>query len=129
MAVISGNTFNALQRYVGVRLQQGVPLVDADWNAMEDTRRYELRAYLKWFVGDGVPEGNDGFRIVGQNVLNDLLISKGFTGAVDPVQRIGRAIVDGLDVIVDNDIQFRSQPLHTSQGGAAALAVAFGVPV
>jgi hypothetical protein len=129
MAVISGNTFNALQRYVAVRLQQGVPLVDADWNAMEDGRRYELRAYLKWFVGDGVPEGNDGFRVVGQNVVDDFLISKGFTGVADPVQRIGRILVDGLDVIVDNDLPFRSQPLHTSQAGAAARAAALGVPV
>jgi hypothetical protein len=129
MTVISTNTFNALQRYVAVRLQQGVPVVDADWNAMEDTRRYELRAYLKWFVGDGVPEGNDGFHIVGQDVVDDFLVSKGYTGAVDPVARIGRIVVDGFDVIVDSDVAFRSQPLHTSQLGAAALAAALGVPV
>lgn len=129
MTVISSNTFNALQRYVAVRLQQGVPVVDADWNAMEDTRRYELRAYLKWFVGDGVPEGNDGFRIVGQDAVDDFVVSKGYTGTVDPVQRIGRIVVDGLDVIVDTDVPFRSQPLHTSQAGAAALAAALSVPV
>src|SRR5215207_4039206 len=52
-----------MKHYVGVRLQQGVPIVDADWNELEDIRRYELQAFLKWFVGDGVPAGNDGFRI------------------------------------------------------------------
>jgi hypothetical protein len=57
-------TFDALKHYVGVRLQQGVPIVDADWNEMEDIRKYELQAFLKWFVGDGVPKGNNGFRIV-----------------------------------------------------------------
>ena len=130
MAVISANTFDAFKRYVAVRLQQGVPLVDADWNAMEDTRRYELRAYLKWFVGDGIPESNDGFRIVGQNAVNDFRISKGYSGAADPVARIGRAIVDGLDVIIRDDQPFRLQPLHVAQGAAAtALAATLGVPV
>lgn len=129
MAVISPDTFDALRKYVSVRLQQGVPLVDADWNAMEDTRRFELRAYLKWFVGDGVPEGNDAFRIVGENVVNDLLISQGYSGAVDPVRQIGRILVDGLDVMIDGDIHFRAQPLHTSQPVAANLAAVLGVPV
>jgi hypothetical protein len=61
----SRSTFDRLKHYVGVRLQQGVPLVDADWNELEDIRRYEVQAFLKWFVGDGVPAGNDGFRIAG----------------------------------------------------------------
>ena len=30
------------KHYVGVRLQQGVPLLDADWNELEDLRRLEL---------------------------------------------------------------------------------------
>jgi hypothetical protein len=128
MAVISPNTFDALRQYVGVRLQQGVPLVDADWNALEDTRRYEVRAFLKWFVGDGVPEGNDGFRIVGQGVADDFQVSQGFTGAVDPVRNVGRCLVDGLDVIIQASVSFRGQPLHVSHAGAPALAAALGVP-
>jgi hypothetical protein len=127
MAVISPDTFNALRQYVGVRLQQGVPLVDADWNAMEDTRRFEVRSFLKWFVGDGIPEENDGFRIVGQGVANDFQISQGFTGAVDAVRNIGRCLVDGMDLIIQTDAMFRGQPLHVSQPGAGALAAALGV--
>ncbi|MFL6077750.1 MAG: DUF6519 domain-containing protein [Mycobacteriales bacterium] len=63
MGDFSRDTFDRLKHYVGVRLQQGVPLVDADWNELEDIRRYEVQAFLKWFVGDGVPAGNDGFHI------------------------------------------------------------------
>ena len=63
MGDFSRSTFDRLKHYVGVRLQQGVPLLDADWNELEDIRRYEVQAFLKWFVGDGVPAGNDGFRI------------------------------------------------------------------
>ncbi|AQA24535.1 hypothetical protein BTZ20_0515 [Rhodococcus sp. MTM3W5.2] len=63
MGDFSRSTFDRMKHYVGVRLQQGVPIVDADWNELEDIRKYELQAFLKWFVGDGVPAGNDGFRI------------------------------------------------------------------
>src|SRR6267142_2858181 len=63
MAVITSSTFDPLKRRCNVRLQQGVPIVDSDWNELDDIRKFELRAYLKWFVGDGVPDGNDGFRI------------------------------------------------------------------
>ncbi|MFI5910932.1 DUF6519 domain-containing protein [Dactylosporangium sp. NPDC051541] len=63
MGDFSRDTFDRVKHYVGVRLQQGVPLVDADWNEQEDIRRYEVQAFLKWFVGDGVPFNNDGFRI------------------------------------------------------------------
>ena len=57
------DTFNKLKNYVSVRLQQGVPLVDADWNEKDDIRRFEIEAFLKWFIGDGVPKGSDAFLI------------------------------------------------------------------
>ena len=63
MGDFSRSTFDQVKHYIGIRLQQGVPLVDADWNELEDIRRFEVQAFLKWFVGDGVPAGNDGFRI------------------------------------------------------------------
>ncbi len=52
------------RHYVGVRLQQGVPLLDADWNELEDLRRYEAETLGAWFLGDGVPVGSDGFRVM-----------------------------------------------------------------
>lgn len=54
------------KHYVGVRLQQGVPLLDADWNELEDLRRHELASLVRRFFGDGVPAGNDGFRQIGR---------------------------------------------------------------
>ncbi len=56
-------TFDKEKHYVGIRLQQGVPLIDADWNEQEDLRRDALEDFLKWFIGNGVPDGTDGFRI------------------------------------------------------------------
>lgn len=136
MAVISPDTFNPLKRYVRVRLQQGVPIVDADWNELDDVRQFELRAYLKWFVGDGIPEGNDGFRIDGSGALaNDFTIRAGVPAApagTDNVEKglsyAGRCVVDGLDVIIDTSVDFSAQPLHITQAGSAALAAAWGVP-
>ena len=100
MANISRDTFDKMKHYVSVRLQQGVPLVDADWNEMEDIRRFELQAFLKWFVGDGVPAGNDGFCIV------DITGEKDFTiGA-------GRCLVEGWDVINESDLKYTDQRLY-----------------
>ncbi len=64
MGDFSRDTFNKLKHYVGVRLQQGVPLVDADWNEQEDIRKYELQAFLKHLVGNGVPQNSEAFRIL-----------------------------------------------------------------
>ena len=63
MAQITPDTFDPLRRFVSVRLQQGVPIVDADWNEMDDVRRFEMRAHSHWFVGSGVPYGSEAFRI------------------------------------------------------------------
>lgn len=131
MAVITQDTFDPLKAWIGVRLQQGVPIVDADWNESDDARRFELRAYLKWFVGDGVPEGNDGFRIATQGassnnflIRTNAAIPGGTTNIDGALRYAGRCIVDGLDVIIAADTQFTAQPLHPNNAGAAALAAA-----
>ena len=58
------DVFNRLKHYVSVRLQQGVPIIDSDWNELADFQAFEQRTFLKWFVGDGVPKGNNGFCIL-----------------------------------------------------------------
>jgi hypothetical protein len=135
VGIISPSTFDPLLAYVNVRLQQGVPLLDADLNETDDIRKFELRAFLKWYVGDGVPEGSDGFRIVG-GLSDDVTVSAGVpaapggTGVVDiGLRYAGRCIVDGLDVLIRQDLAFTSQPLYQDQPGAAALATRLGVPV
>jgi Family of unknown function (DUF6519) len=138
MAVITPDTFDPLRSYIGVRLQQGVPLVDADWNEAHDVRKFEVQAFLKWFVGNGVPEGNDGFRIAALDpaVVGNFVIRRGVGSAPagtsnveQGLRYVGRCVVDGMDVLIAEDLNFRAQPLHVSQGGAAtARATAMGVP-
>jgi len=137
MAIMSPSTFDPLRRYVAVRLQQGVPLVDADWNEGDDARKFELRSSLRWFAGSGVPEGNDGFRIGPPTgtAADDVVIARGTPpapgGATSQEAALGftgRMLVDGLEAIIAADLGFRAQPLHASQPGAATLATAWGVP-
>ncbi len=62
------------KHYVAVRLQQGVPLLDADWNVLDDLRRVELESMSAWTIGNGVPTGSNGFAVAplpggGQNTI------------------------------------------------------------
>jgi hypothetical protein len=135
MAVITPDSFNPLQRYVSVRLQQGVPIVDADWNETEDIRRFELRAYLKWFVGDGVPYGSDAFLIeaISPPTQDDFVIRAGVPSApggtsniITGLRHMGRCIVDGLDAVIEADIHFRDQALHVAATGSSDTADLYG---
>ena len=142
MAMITPDTFNPLHSYISVRLLQGVPLVDANWNEAHDVRKFEVQAFLKWFVGNGVSEGNDGFRIadltsvvVDDVDVWDFVIQRGVGAAPDGtnnVERglryIGRCLVDGMDVLVARDRRFRAQALHVTQEGSAAQESLLGVP-
>jgi hypothetical protein len=52
------------KHYIAVRQQQAVPVLDADWNLLDDLRRGELETLGSSFIGDGVPVGSDGFHIL-----------------------------------------------------------------
>jgi hypothetical protein len=119
MGNFSRNTFDKMKHYVGVRLQQGVPIVDADWNELEDIRKYELQAFLKWFVGNGVPAGNDGFRILPSATENDFAIQ----GGDNTAEGAGRCLVEGWDVLIETSLNYVTQPLYDN----AALAAQWGV--
>ena len=135
MAVITPDTFDPLKRFVSVRLQQGVPLVDADWNEGEDAQRFAARSYRRWYVGDGIPYGSDAFRIhvLAAPAPDNFIIARGVAGApggTPPLtvglHHTGRCLVEGLEAIIDADVAFRSQALHVANPGAAATAVRLG---
>jgi hypothetical protein len=130
MGVISTTTFDPLRKYVNVRLQQGVPLVDADWNELDDIRKFEVRAFLKWFVGDGIPGNSDSFLIEGTGDNNSFLIHSGVDKTTVPagisnqergLRYAGNCLVDGMDVIITDDIKFTDQLLHPNKNPNAKL--------
>jgi hypothetical protein len=90
------DTFDPKKRYVGIRLQQGVPLLDRDWNELEDIRRHEEQMLRRWYIGNGTPD--DGFRIMPLDVPgNDFKI------------KAGRYLVDGFEAVNDSDILYSAQ--------------------
>lgn len=112
MGNFSRNTFDPARRYTSVRLQQGVPLVDADVNEMQDIRQHALEQFLRQFVGDGVPYGDDGFAIT-------------LTGAVDDFSiAAGACLAGGLEASNDADTLFSAQELSVRPD----LASQWGVP-
>lgn len=66
-----------VHNYVGVRLQQAVPMVDADWNEEADIRRLELEYILAQGIGNGVPASSNGFNISAVSLPNNFAISAG----------------------------------------------------
>lgn len=120
MGNFSRDTFDPLKRYTSVRLQQGVPLLDADWNEMDDIRRFELRTFLRWFIGDGIPARSDGsrndaFRIAAMPAPdrdNFRILSGGGNSS-----GANRCLVDGVEVFITQDIEFIAQPLHEDYTG------------
>ena len=81
------DTFDPKKGYVGTRLQQGVPLLDRDWNESEDMRRYGEVMLRKYYIGSGVPDENS-FKITAADpAANDFKIAA------------GRCLVDGFEAV------------------------------
>jgi hypothetical protein len=63
--------------YVGVHIEQGVPVLDRDLNLMSDLNAELLRGALHLYIGDGVADGDDGYLIEGKGLDNDFMIGSG----------------------------------------------------
>ena len=97
--LLTGENVTDPHHYVGVRMQQGVPLLDADWNELEDIRHLELRTILQSYIGGGVPAGNQGFQIAAGGGDNDFTID------------VGIILVDGLSAINLGVTTYSTQPV------------------
>jgi hypothetical protein len=90
------------RQYVGVRMQQGVPVLDADWNEMEDVRRMELMALVRFFIGNGVPAGTQGFQTQTSASVNNFNIASGLM------------LIEGSLVVNTTLASYASQPSGAS---------------
>jgi len=104
------DTFDPSNQYLGLRLQQGVPLLDRDWNELYDIRLHLDRELRRHYLGAGVPD-LDGFAIrpIGSGAQDDVLISA------------GHCSVDGYDVVNPSVLSY------SEQGDRAALPAAGGI--
>ncbi|NIM14323.1 MAG: hypothetical protein GTO45_19995 [Candidatus Aminicenantes bacterium] len=100
------DTFDPAKGYTGIRLQKGVPLLDRDWNELEDIRRYAEVMLRRHYIGNGVPD-EDSFKITAADPPgNDFRIAG------------GRCLVDGFEVVNEVDAV-----LYSKQEGVETLSV------
>ena len=98
MGNFSRDTFDPAKAYVGVRLQQGVPLLDADWNELNDVIRQELYDAFKLTFTDGVPPGGFDLEVLGRPEPNDFYVLA------------GSALIQGRPVRVRQNLRYSTQP-------------------
>jgi hypothetical protein len=103
MANFSRNTFDPSRNYVAVRIEQGVPLVDADWNELADVARQEVYDGLRVVAGTAAARGT--LNLAGGN--NDLTLS------------LGAAIVNGRPIALYAPIQYTTQRYRNAATAAA----------
>jgi len=113
MGNFSRNTFDPTKNYVAVRLEQGVPLVDADWNELEDVTRTEVYEALRSASANVASRGGLD---VAPAAANDIVVSA------------GRAVVDGDPIRTFAALQYSTQR-YANAATAAADGVAQAAPL
>jgi hypothetical protein len=91
------DTFDEHKRYIGIRLQQGVPLLDRDWNELEDIRRHQERLFLTQFVGSSGVADLQAFGVHGEGLVADVRIGAGYF------------LLDGQVLWNEADVRFSEQ--------------------
>jgi hypothetical protein len=82
------------KEYVGLHVEQGVPVLDRDLNLLHDLIAATVREIVTSYIGNGSPAGADGFRIEALTPpLQDFRISAASDGS-------GRCLVGGLEVTI-----------------------------
>jgi hypothetical protein len=120
MGNFSRNTFNPDKNYVGVRLQQGVPLVDADWNELNDVIRQELYDGLSLAISDGVLPGDS---------LKTELVAPPHQAPNNLKMLPGLALIGGRPLRVWAPIIYTDQPWFNNPTRAAQDGVAVIPPL
>lgn len=98
----STSLFDESLGYMGALLQQGVPLIDADWNDQTENLIANIRRAIEFAIGNGSP--NAGFRIdeSGVSNVNNFTI-KGGGGTIETA---GRCFNKGFPALLVSDIDF-----------------------
>jgi hypothetical protein len=114
MGNFSRDTFDLTKRYVAVRLEQGVPLVDADWNELQDVTRFEL--YEALLAAAPNVAQRSGLALAPAGAGNDLTLSAGV------------AVVGGRPLVLSSALQYSTQR-YANAATAAHDSVAAVTPI
>jgi hypothetical protein len=106
MGNFSRSTFDPLKDYVAVRLQQGVPVLDADWNELNDVTRQELYDTSSLTFTDGVRPHTFDLEVGLRQEPNDFSVLA------------GAALIQGRPVRVRKNVRYSTQPWADPQRAA-----------
>jgi hypothetical protein len=91
--------------YIGLHIEQGVPILDRDLNLLQDLVAAGMRALFTRYVGDGLAAGTDGFAVqalpAGQN-------SQDFR-----IAGPGSCLISGIEVSIPAPVNYKNQPGST----------------
>lgn len=88
-------SFNELKRHLAMLKEMGKPLLDDEFNVLQDILLTELRRAVQGLAGDGSP--NSGFLIVGTSAANGFTI------------KAGTMFVSGLRIAIPADVTYATQ--------------------
>jgi hypothetical protein len=97
---------NQLKGYVGLHIEQGVPVLDRDLNLLHDLLSAMARSVFTRYIGNGIPAGADGFAI---QVLAAPQNSQNF-GIAAASGNPGRCLVGGIEITIPTDTTYNAQP-------------------
>jgi len=96
---------NQQKGYVGIHIEQGVPVLDRDLNLLHDLVAATVRGVITRYIGDGAAAGADGFAVqalpAGQNSQNFRI------AAADGGP--GTCMVGGIEVTLPAPITYTGQ--------------------
>jgi len=93
---------NRAKGYVGLHIEQGVPVLDRDLNLLNDLLSATVRSVVARYLGSGIPTAAEGFEIAAIPGANDFTILAGPGG-------VGSALVGGIEVTITGDIAYSAQ--------------------
>lgn len=93
---------NRAKGYVGLHLEQAVPLLDRDLNLLQDLIYATVRSVFTRYIGSGIPEGADGFAIQALAAPQDFVIAAGAAGP-------GTCLVGGIEVTIPASTTYKAQ--------------------
>jgi len=94
---------NQQKGYVGLHIEQGVPVLDRDLNLLHDLINAAVRSVFTRYIGNGIPAGADGFAIQALAAPQDFVIAAGAGGGP------GTCLVGGIEVIIPANTTYKAQ--------------------
>lgn len=119
---ISSDTFNLIKEYAKVVLQQGVPILDSDWNELQDVLRMQsIKQNIVTFgnsrMAPGASSDVPGFRVTGDGSDNNFIITGGLAcveGVLVPSQH---GVTEPGDIYYDSEDNYILNGAVTAVGG------------